>query len=140
MTPCATPTGWTCSTSVHSSSGGYVRRAPALTDLRADLLAALPASHAAAMRDAVACATTGCPENVRAGFMPLFLDSVLLLGEGVLSTATSLASRYVAAYIMHVSAVLARGTVDPSRLETLRLPGDSNMARAYAALCNQLGF
>ena len=50
---------------------GYVRRAPALADLRADLLAALPASHATVVRDAVTCATNCCPENVSAGFMPL---------------------------------------------------------------------
>ena len=57
-----------------------VRRVPALADLRADLLAALPASHAAVVRDAVTCATNCCPEDVSAGFMPLFLDPVLFLG------------------------------------------------------------
>ena len=107
-----------------------MRRAPALTDLRADLLAALPASHAAVVRGAVTCAIDCCPESVSAGFMPLFLDPVLFLGNGVSSAATSLASRYVAAYIVYVGAMLARETVDPSRLEALRLPSDSNMARA----------
>ena len=107
-------------------------RAPALIDLRADLLAALPAPHAVAVRDAVACATTGCPESVSAGFicMGLFLDPVLFLGQDVSCTAASLASRYVAAYIVYVGALLARETVDPSRLEVLRLPHDSHMARA----------
>ena len=60
-----------------------MRRTSALTDLRADLLAALPVPHAFAARNAVACASTGCPESVRAGFMPLFLDPVLFLGRGV---------------------------------------------------------
>lgn len=36
---------------------------------------------------------------------------------GVSSAATSIASRYVAAYIVYVGAMLARETVDPSRLE-----------------------
>ena len=108
-----------------AAAEGYVRRAPALTDLRADLLAALPASYAAAVRDAVTCATTGCPENVRAGFMLLFLNSVLFLGKGVSRTGTSLASRYVAAYIVYVSAnacardggpVAARGLAAAGRL------------------------
>ena len=135
---------------------------PALDDLRTDLLAALSACHAAAVRDAFACTSTGCFENVRAGFMPLFLDPVLPLGKGVSSTATSLASRYVAAYIKkglvvdravpaglwprapradrvggvratrggqagggsgieYVGAIFARETVEPSRLETLRM-------------------
>ena len=111
-----------------------LRRAPALTDLRADLLATLPASHAALVRDAVTCATDGCPEGVSAGFMPLFLDPVLFLGNGVSSAATSLASRYAAAYIVYVGAMLARETVDPTRLEALRLPSDFNMARA-SPLC-----
>ena len=66
-----------------TAAEGYVRRAPALTDLRAALLAALPASHAAAVRDGFAYATTGCLKGVRAGFMPLFLDPVLFLGTGV---------------------------------------------------------
>ena len=39
----------------------YVRRA--LSDLRADLLTALPASRAAAVRDAIACATTACSRD-----------------------------------------------------------------------------
>ena len=93
-----------------------MRRAPTLSDLRADLLTALPASRAAAVRDAIACATTGCPEGVRAGFVPLFLDPVLFLGTGVPVPAASLASRYVAAYMVYVGAMLARETVDPSRL------------------------
>ena len=50
------------------------------------------------------------------------------------SAATSLASRYVAAYIVYVGAMLARETVDPLRLEALRLPSGSNMARA-SPLC-----
>ena len=66
--------------------------------------------------------------------MPLFLDPLLFLGNGVSSAATSLASRCVAAYIVYVGALLARETVDPSRLEALRLPSDSNMARA-SPLC-----
>ena len=104
---------------------------PGAVRLAADLLAALPASHAAAVRDAIACATAGCPASVSAGFMPLLLDTVLfLLKTGVFSTAASLASRYVAAYVVYVGAMLARETVDPSRLEALRLPGDSNMAHA----------
>ena len=60
-----------------------MRRAPALTDLRADLLAALPASHVAVVRGVVTCAINCCPESVSAGFMPLFLEPVLFLGHGV---------------------------------------------------------
>ena len=114
-----------------TAAEGYVRRAPTLTDLRADLLAALPASLATAVRDVIACATTRCPESVRAGFMPLFLDPVLFLGQRVSSTAASLASRYVAVY---VDAMLARETLYPSQLEALRLPGESGVARA-SPLC-----
>ena len=117
-----------------TAAEGYVRRALALTDLRADLLAALPASHAAAVRDAIACATAGCPESVSAGFMPLFLDPVLFLGTGMSSTAASLASRYVAAYIVHVRAMLARETVDPSRLEAPRLPGNMASTSPFCAI------
>ena len=98
--------------------------------LWAALLAALPGSHAVSMRDAIACATFGCSENVRAGIMPLFPDPVLFLGKGVSSAAVALASRYVAAYVVCVGAVLARESVHWSRLEALRLPSNSNMARA----------
>ena len=113
-----------------TAAEGYMRRAPTLSDLRADLLTALPASRAATVRDAVACAATGCPDGVRTGFMPLFLDPVLFLGTGVPAPAASLACRYVAAYIVYVGAMLARETVDSTELEALRLPSDSNMARA----------
>ena len=83
-----------------------------------------------AVCDAIACAATGCPESAGAGFMPLFLDPVLFLRQGVSGAAASFASRFVAAYILYVGAMLARETVDPSRLEALRLPSDSGMARA----------
>ena len=73
----------------------YVQRAPAPTDLRANLLAAVPASRAVVVHDAIACASTGCPESVRAGYMPLFLDFVLFFGIDNSSTAASLASRHL---------------------------------------------
>ena len=45
-------------------------------------------------------------------------------------------SRYVAAYIVYMGAMLARETVDPLRLEALRLPRDANMTRASPLTCN----
>ena len=66
--------------------------------------------------------------------MPLFLDPVLFFRR--FQHSTLLASRFVAAYVLNVGAMLARETVAPSRLEALhvalqlRLPGDSDMAGA----------
>ena len=112
-----------------TAAEGHVRRVPTLSGLRADLLAALPVSRAIAMRVTIVCATTGCPQGVRAGFVPLFLDPLLFLRDGVSDTAAPL-DRDVAAYVVYVSAMRARETVDLSRLEARRLPGETNMARA----------
>ena len=60
-------------------------------------------AHAVAVREAIACGTTGCLECVRAGFVPLFVDPVLFSRHGVSGAAALLASRYVAAYITAAS-------------------------------------
>ena len=59
----------------------FFRQAPARAELRADLLGAVPASHAPAVCAAFAC-DASCLAAVRATPMPLFLDPVQSLGGG----------------------------------------------------------
>ena len=106
----------------------FFRQAPTRADLRADLLDALPASHALTVRAAFAC-DASCPAAVRATLMPLLLDPVKFLGEGLTPAESSLACRCVAAYLVRVGAMIGRVTPDPSRLASLRLPPQSRMAQ-----------
>lgn len=62
--------------------------------------------------------------------MPLFLDPVLFFEAGVSSAQVSLASRYVAAYLVRTGAMLARETAGCTRLDSLQLPPYFRTARA----------
>ena len=68
------------------------------------------------------------PAAVRATLMPLLLNPVKLLGEVLTPAESSLACRYVAAYLVRVGAMLGRVTPGPTRLACLRLPPQSRMA------------
>ena len=78
------------------------------------------------------CVTFACdasrPAAVRATLMPLLLDPVQFLGEGLTSVESPLACRYVATYLVRVGATLERSAPDPSRLASLRLPPTSRIA------------